>query len=908
MAAPETQRQGASLQATGYSPVVTQLGTPNMGAPGAGQLWAQVGKTAMDASGQFFNTLMNSPLNPTVRKQMEAQRASAQAGIDQYNYAQDHPVLRMTMGTDAHGNAIMTPAIQTADPTTAAQIAAAYKAAPAAGTGGEGAPAIAPGTGRKTVTPAPTSEDAEREQHPDWYYLNPSTGSWERRTDAPPPAAPSKASDQAKKPPTLQEMGTPSQATASQRPYLSASAGTGPIPTTATGEQGYTSQPAADYRAQYAAQRPMGAPQGTFLNPATGSYEPLQQAPPSAPTEPAQAVPPQQVDQAQVAAQQEAQKQQQLQAWQAQNAHPVASAQDALNWAKRFHTGYRDATYLPHGGPGGEPAFNFTDKSGASNIVPISQMVKNGFGPTVASQNTSSVLGVAGQAQQAGQGPHGPGLPFGPMAPANAPPAPGQPGPAGAQPGLAGAQTLPPAQPGQQPLVQSPSTRNVTTTTVPEQDRPLYAQTGSGPLPAAAQPPLAPAESISDADRSGIEQKAKDMGDLPPGGDYTGDRKINYPGYPYAVYRDDDPGSASRGRAYTVLPGKAGEYYNPQKWYLGTREYVPYELPDSLARKTVADYWIPTGKLSRAEVDKMSPDELKPWLGQMWRNQNLSVTPAGEGINNKLDTLSTVYKDLQQINDANEALGKDPNYAKLSESDRTSAEIYNRGLRLSPEGTTPKNFVQGLTSGYGELEKKAAQMSPDAARAIEVVQQKSDEVRRLLDGNPNLLLPIGKTAGQGMPNIDLRSLVGSFLPVGFDLGLQNVSPRDALQSIFSGRDISDRRQGLAAFRADVANRYKETVGEGHTNLQRVTDEQEANLINMTQGRRMRDDGNPYQEQTLPSKLTADQITSRAKNNPESFPRIMNADDLTTFRKTHPGEAYRWWNPDTGKMEIRQASQ
>jgi hypothetical protein len=223
--------------------------------------------------------------------------------------------------------------------------------------------------------------------------------------------------------------------TAPTRPYLSASTESGPIPTTSTSD-GVERQSAADWRAEYRAQRPEGAPQGMFLNPATGSYEPLN-APPAPGGPPPQAQPTEQpvhpithlktvndqTEQQAQQAQQEAQKQQQLQAWQAQNAQPVADSGSALEWAKRFHTGYKTATYLPHAGPGGEPAYNFSDGK-SSNMVPISQMVKNGFGPSVVAQSTSSVLGMADQIQQAQQGATGPGLPFGPVSPAQQPPQP----------------------------------------------------------------------------------------------------------------------------------------------------------------------------------------------------------------------------------------------------------------------------------------------------------------------------------------------------------------------------------------------------------------------------------------------------------------------------------------------------
>src|SRR5215469_1757430 len=96
-----------------------------------------------------------------------------------------------------------------------------------------------------------------------------------------------------------------------------------------------------------------------------------------------------------------------LVAWQNQNAHPVMASTDALAWAKNFDTGAQRATYMPSGGPNGEPAYAFHMKGGGVNTVPISQMVKNGAAPLIASQNTSQVLNAA----QQGQAPGAPGQP-----------------------------------------------------------------------------------------------------------------------------------------------------------------------------------------------------------------------------------------------------------------------------------------------------------------------------------------------------------------------------------------------------------------------------------------------------------------------------------------------------------------
>jgi hypothetical protein len=90
--------------------------------------------------------------------------------------------------------------------------------------------------------------------------------------------------------------------------------------------------------------------------------------------------------------------------WQDQNAHPVAPASEALKWAKNnFDTRAQDATYMPHGGPMGQPAYAFHMKGGGTNMVPLSQMVQNGFAGNVAGNQTSMTLSAADQVRQQGQ-------------------------------------------------------------------------------------------------------------------------------------------------------------------------------------------------------------------------------------------------------------------------------------------------------------------------------------------------------------------------------------------------------------------------------------------------------------------------------------------------------------------------
>ena len=94
--------------------------------------------------------------------------------------------------------------------------------------------------------------------------------------------------------------------------------------------------------------------------------------------------------------------------WQDQNAHPVAPASEALKWAKNnFDTRAQDATYMPHGGPMGQPAYAFHMKGGGTNMVPLQQMVQNGFAANVAGNQTSMTLSAADKVRQQQGQPQG---------------------------------------------------------------------------------------------------------------------------------------------------------------------------------------------------------------------------------------------------------------------------------------------------------------------------------------------------------------------------------------------------------------------------------------------------------------------------------------------------------------------
>jgi hypothetical protein len=766
MAAPETQFQQAGISASGYSPTVTQLAPP-IRLEGSGALWAQVGKTAMDAASQAGEMLQKSPLNPAVR-------AAINYNVDQYKRAQEVIQKQRDMGPYGYitsqvgpgGLSTVSPA-QITDPTLAQGYLSALQKGyiPPVTTKDGGPPGPpAPGTG------------GDQDKKPAQPVQQPTNQGPELIGGTPPPAP--AAPPPQNGPPAPGDMGKP---TASADIW--AAPGQPPAAPSFQGpDQAQTAAAVQDAlrRNQFASNQP-GVPAG---------YQP-----PSGPDAQAQ----------------EAQRQQQLQQWQAQNAHPVASASDALKWAKQFHTGYTDATYLPHGGPAGEPAFNFTGKNGASNIVPISQMVRNGFGPTVASSNTSSVLNVADQITKAGQGPQGPGLPFGPVSPAQ--PQPGQPPPAPGPPGQ------PPQQPGQ-PVTDVQGNPLSAYTNVPSRGGlspgQLSADTSGAGQPAqpspAQQPPAIP--NLSDADQKAIQDKANAMPEPEEG---KGDTPISYPGSPILFYRDNSPqgrGPDGKRRVYSLLPSDPGQYYNPMRWYLGTKEYRAVELPESEMRRNM-DYWVKAGYKSPAEVENMSAEQMKPWLRNAWEQQNFSRSPTEGGINMTLDKIEDLHNTVNRIQDIERTLGENGKPA-LNEMDRSLAEAKAWAERTGSHAPlyqqSPPQFVG---TSFAAPISWLSGLDNTTSKTILDLQQQVGHVRDLLASNPELNLTPGKTQGLGIPAIG---------PVP----IPDVVPTDVLD-MFTGRNYKENISRLNGYQNQITKRYGDLVGGTHEQRQHIDPRHQENV-------------------------------------------------------------------------------
>lgn len=816
MADPATVFQQAGIQAPySYTPVETKLNPP-IQLPGTGELWAQVGRTALEAGHQ----IQSSALNPAVRAQM-------QYATDQYKRGEEQLAFMRQMGpygnlltqTTPQGTTQIAPGTIT-DPTMAARMLEAMKLGPSPGGGGSG-PAPAVNTGG-----APQPSQA------------PQPG------QAAPPPAPAK-----KGPPTTSEMGKPQASTDSADANLAASTDNNFLLSRMMQER-----QAAGLGSSAAAQQ--GTPSGmTFLNPATGNVEPLQtQAPtsifgtqnaPAAPAAPSQPPPGQPGSAISQVTQQPGVA---LANWQAQNVHPVIAPKAVLDAVRtNVSTAAQDATYLPNGGVNGEPAWAIHMKGGGQSTISASQLAASPWGRTLmATHNASEVMEQ--QNQQ--------------------PPQTNQPGnmllqPQPGQPAAQGSQVWSPQQPAPGPPA-APSGQGMTDiygnplgayTNVESQGGPSLAALGAQTAPAGVPAPApAPAPTdVSQADQAVVQARADRMGES-SAGQYTGDRRVEGTAGPYTYYRDDDPSSPSRGRVYTTLPGPAGGYFNQQRWYLGTPSYQTYELPDSAMRQHMLDYWGNAGQLTRSEIEKMGPEEMKPWLQRAWQNDHLANAPIDASSNVSLDAAEDLHKTIKQISDIGKTLAEN-GYPELSSTDLFNANMEGGAEALEsrrPYGE--QAFTQRAGTRAGSVMGAAAGMDRDTAQAVRTMDQLVNHAHGLLQNHPELFPP-GKTEGIQTPNIR-----GELINVG----TPNIKPSDVLDDVFSGREWDAKAKNLDNLHQNLSDRYTSMVDGQHAMLQRVQPKHDANVVRISQGLDIPDAANPYQDHTMPRSEVTTMADANAK--------------------------------------------
>jgi hypothetical protein len=788
LADPATQFQPAGLNiGYQYQPVETRLNPP-IQLPGTGELWAKVGDTAMRAA----NMLMNSPINPAVREELQARYKSAQEGINQFNALDKAGVGPLMYTVDEQGRARALAPGEIQDKTMATQILSRLGIGPKLGTGGGGGtgsiePGTATGGTQKTETKPPTAEEA----------------GGAKETKPKPPTAEQAGGGQASAVGLVPSQGGSTAA-------LTAGPG-GVLNTGQPQSPDIEAVPAAQYRAQQQG--------GSIWSPQGPS--PM---PPPAPTAGPQmtlgatAQPPPGMglggtDQAALAS------------WQAQNAHPVMSSNDALNWAKNYDTGAQRATYLQNGGPNGEPAYAFHMKGGGVNTVPISQIVKNGGAALVAGQNTSASLSASDAITNQPPPGQAPGMTLG----ATAQPPPGMALGAAAQP-LGGVASFgqPPAAPGMTDIYGNPLSAYTSVASqggqTPDQ---LTAQTtGAGqtaepPLGARVTPPEPPLPNnnvISQEDQAKIQAAADAMPKLDPNKPYAGDREVQFPGSPYHWHIDDNPESGGyKGRIYTSEPPDPGNLFNPRRWYLGDEGYRSVELPASEMRNEMK-YWINRGDVKAEEVLNMPEDEMKTWLKRKWEFQNLRMNDPDAGTANTLNGGAEYVKAIAQVRDnlnALKALGVNPN---------SLGKLWYAG--------------EGAVASLGFPEPFSG--DPHKIKAYKNLEQSLNRADSIATNYKNLLLQQGKGGGAGV-NIPLWLFGGR---VSTDLKA-DIPESSRTTDVFSGGSVGSKLMDIDSIYNDATQKYGNMVQDSHGQWLRISPRHDVNVNKLDANKELDDRLNNY---------------------------------------------------------------
>jgi hypothetical protein len=377
-AGPEVPQPG-TIQYNTYTPVKGgDLGGSRLFG-GAGQIWAGIGDTALKAARQFQDTaqmIQQSPLNPAVRSQMYEAQSRANLGRDYIDFVRKNPsYFRGTVGEGPGGATLTAPITQ-----------------PVAQQEAEGIDY----SGGKTEKKEEKEEKKPQQKE-------------EEEKKAPLPSKDLNSGLSQVQPDSINAALASTLVPSQGGSTAASTAGDGGMPNTGQPQDpDVVATPAQPVAPQPSSIWSPGRP-APLAPPAPGAPPPAQQPPPQGQSPAAATM----ADKASMAQ------------WQAQNAHPVMSSQDALSWMKNQTTLAQDATYLPMGGPGGAPAFAFHMKGGGMNTVPVSQMVSKGAGPLVAAQNTSQVISSTDAAQQQQQQQAAQNQPnISPPPPANLPPGP----------------------------------------------------------------------------------------------------------------------------------------------------------------------------------------------------------------------------------------------------------------------------------------------------------------------------------------------------------------------------------------------------------------------------------------------------------------------------------------------------
>jgi hypothetical protein len=721
LAAPETQFGRAGIQATGYTPVVTQLNSP-IQLPGTGELWAQVGKTALEAGRQ----IQESALNPAVREQMKY-------AIENYKRGEDIIAHHRAMGEKGYFLGRATP------------------------------------QGAEEISPAETGKFGPLF----WPSTPPPPGT------PPPPPAPKTAPGTGKEP---LEQTTPQPSEQPKEDDLE----TGPKTTsTDTGGSNLAASTHNDFLLRRMMQEreaaglsgseaaPQGTPSGmTFTNPATGNVQPLQtpsvfapQAaapPPAAPT-PAPTQAPSAISQV------TPQPGVALANWQNQNVHPVIAPKAVLDAVKtNVSTAAQDATYLPSGGVNGEPAWAIHMKGGGQTTISASQLATSPWGRVLmATHNASEVMEA--QANQAPQPQPGQGQTNQPgnmllQAP------PGQAG----QPPQEGPQQPAPLAPPPAPEAYNAAAYQMpqgpTITQAGEVNPALMAggsneqaaQAATPPPPPATQPPRSEIRPLSDDDKAIATPEAiaaaRANAKLDPNQPTNeGDPHMGELG-PWHLYRDD---KFRTGELYAVRPGLTS-LFKQQRYILGSDGWQEYELPDTNIRLNVEGEFgggkggvvgavMPDGmtfrgkntfpSMSNEEIAKLSVPAMKKWLDAAGKYHNTNGEPNSTMVARLSDLVDISQRTQRMIDGNTVALQEEKDPGEYNRNAQyLSGEARERN-KLLPAGGYPEEAWWNpggiLTSSPGQWTNRLQYEYHDMMSQGKPVNNFSDyleeQVRRMND-------------------------------------------------------------------------------------------------------------------------------------------------------------------------------
>ena len=919
----------------GFSPSVYQpqsIAVPQ----GAGALWAGVGKTALDAGAAIQSAaqaLQQSPVNPMVRAQQMAQKRASEEGIKSADWRNSLPnnFGQLFTTTDAAGNASTIAPGQIQDATTLANLQAAMKVGAGGGNTGHGeAPAVnketarTGGDGSKSSTEG--DESFEGKEYP--AGSQPSGGQ---------PAQQPKTLT----PPTLEQQAHPGSVLRNTGDAVDSAGLMASTDDTGTGnymlaphgpDPAVERQSAADYRAQYAAQHPSGSiwspGRPTPLAPPAPGPAPAQPTTPDMSQQLSQAAPAQPSTPGTVPGSLSDQfAQQQTQQWQNQNATQPLTADDAMKYMKTKTTLVQDATFLPHGGPNGAPAYAFHMKGGGVNTVPVSQMAQDGAGPTIAAQNTSMVLSASDRLKQQQQNalaaPPDQTQQAPPQAPPQTPPNISPPPPANLpqQPSISppppanlptppNISPPPPANLPQQPNISPPPPANLPppapTGPLPGQPpTPMPSGTGlAAPqgTPAPSTPPPAPGTPA--ALLAAARRPITDVVSGVPLSAYTATPSQGGPPVSQLSAQETGAGQPAQRDMWDVVPAAqqkeitsaakamgdtSGPYAGDRRVEGNTGPYNYYINDDPKSNSRGRVYTVePPGPTDGYYNERrwylgdreyrtiaLPNADMKQHLKDYWSTQAGVLTPqevdeiAAKGPEAMKPWLQRAYYNDKYANHApTDAYSGDLDAAENIH--KSYNRIGNMLQALDNHGYSHLSTKDRLNSLGGNVAQTAG-LSSDAggmnsrdAQIIRALDQEVAYAEAQAKAHPDLQLRTAESQG-----LDLQK--ATFPIAGSPVTLPNVAGSSPLQDIaFSGEPLQVRLDRLKSMQGMLNERYKDLIHQGSTQMMKVDPKHDANVIRISQGQNIEDKWDQYSGHSYPGD-----------------PPTVKGTDIAEFNRTHP---------------------